>query len=416
MGILNGMETRASLEDPRVPLASADAFSILFGEGFASASGVEVTTDKAMGVPAFWAGVNFIGNTMASLPLQLFRTSGEDSDLLKSDPLYGLLHDVVNEDRLTSYKWRKLMMTSALTEGRGLTYIERNRAMRPANLWPLDPSTVTIRKADHRTFYDVKDAGRTITYEAQEIIDVPFILAKDGISARAPVATLKNALGLAISLEAYAARFFQNGGVPPLVLHGPQASAGAVRRATATFDDAVKRAQQENKSVLYAPLGHELKPVGINPEQGQLVQARLFQLQEIARVLSLSPVFLHDLSHGTFTNTEQQDLHVTKHTMTHWVKLWEQELNAKLFPPGSRGRFIEFNMDGLLRGDFKTRMEGMATAVQNGIRTPNELRGKDNLRAMPGGDRLYIQGATVPLAGQDSPGEGGEGETGNGEE
>lgn len=408
MGVLSRMtETRASIEDPLIPLSSPEAYAMIFGEAFKSASGIQVTTEKALSVPAVWAAVNFISGTIASLPLQLHR-SGNDgrAGLVRTDPLYTILHDVVNEDKVTSFKWRKQTMLSVLTQGRGLTFIERNRAQRVANLWPLDPKMVTVVKRDNRTKYQVKDGEKTITYDASEIIDLPFLLMADGISHMSPVATLKNALGLAIAMEEYASRFFQNGGVPPLALNGPMASPGAVKRSTSAIEDGVKQAMRENRNVLYMPAGHELKPIGYKPEEGQLNEARLFQLQEIARIYSIPPMFLQDLSKATLNNSEQQDLHFVKHTLTQWLELWEQELNAKLFNTRNvANRFVEFNVDGLLRGDFKARMEGYAQGIQNAVLTPDEARALEN-RPKKGGkaDELFINSASVPISGP-APGE-----------
>ena len=113
------------------------------------------------------------------------------------------------------------------------------------------------------------------------------------------------------------------------------------------------------------------------------------------------PIFLQDLTHGTLSNTEQQDLHFVKHTLSQWIKAWEQECNLKLFGPRNRARFVEFNVDGLLRGDFRTRMEGYAKAIQNAINTPDEVRAMENWPRKGGdADKLHIQGATVPLGDQ----------------
>ena len=147
------------------------------------------------------------------------------------------------------------------------------------------------------------------------------------------------------------------------------------------------------------PLGHELKSVGFSPDNMQLLELQRFCVEQIARIYSLPPVFLQDLTHGTFSNTEQQDLHFVKHTIKRWVEQVEAEMNLKLFPRSSK-TYVEFNVDGLLRGDFKTRMEAHATSIQNGIRTPNEVRDAENLEPMPEGGNLMIQGATVPIAAQ----------------
>jgi HK97 family phage portal protein len=105
---------------------------------------------------------------------------------------------------------------------------------------------------------------------------------------------------------------------------------------------------------------------------------------------------LQDLSRGTFSNTEQQDLHFVKHTIKRWIEQVEAEMNLKLFGRNAR-QYVEFNVDGLLRGDFKTRMEAHAASIQNGIRTPNEVRDLENMEPLPAGDDLMIQGATVPI-------------------
>jgi len=109
---------------------------------------------------------------------------------------------------------------------------------------------------------------------------------------------------------------------------------------------------------------------------------------------------LQDLSNGTYSNSEQQDLHFVKHTLKRWIEQIEQELNLKLFGRGNNSRFVEFNVDGLLRGDFKTRMEGYAIGIQNALLKPNEARRAENRPDDSEGDELLIQGATVPLGSQ----------------
>lgn len=395
-------ERRTSLEDPRVSLSDPGALAKLLGEAWMSATGEEVTPDKALGVPAVWCAVNFISGTIAALPLQLFRGDGSDRVLAKQDPLYAILHDEVNDDHLTSFKWRKMMMVTTLMTGRSFSFIERNKAGRVMNLWPLEPQKTTVRRSDGRTFYDYqRTESQKVTYTAGEIIDIPFLLRADGVHHENPTQRLKNALALAIAMEIYAAKFFLNGGVPPLAMNGPAATEAAIRRTKEDVMGAVRRSNKANANVLYVPSGFELKPVGFNPEQGQLTEARLFQLQEIARIYDLPPIFLQDLSKGTYSNTEQQDLAFVKHTLTQWIELWEQEFNAKLFSRRNRQNFVEFNLDGMLRGDFKTRMDGYGVAIQNGIRTPDEVRDLENLPRKGGpADKLHIQGATVPLGQQ----------------
>ena len=149
---------------------------------------------------------------------------------------------------------------------------------------------------------------------------------------------------------------------------------------------------------IFAKLRRE-RPVGFDPEKGQMTDARRFQVEEIARAYQIPPVFLQDLSRATFSNAEQQDLHLVKHLISQWATALEGEMNLKLFGRSNNGRYVEHNLDGLLRGDFKTRLEGISRAVMSSVLTPNEGRALENRPADPdpAADMLYRQGATVPL-------------------
>lgn len=395
-------EVRASLEDPRVPLSDVNAWRTLL-QDWHGVAGVVVTAETALEVPAVWCAVNFIAGTFASLPLQLFARKDESRETATKDPLYSILHDAPN-DEWTSFSWRKYSMVNTLLHGRALTFIERNKAGRVMNLWPLDPTKMTIKRVGGKKSYEYEDGNRKVTYAANEIIDVPFMLKADGLTHVDPVSKLRGAVGLALALEQYAQKFFANGGVPPLALYGPVGSPAAASRASTDVTQAIKDANAERRNVLIMPTGHELKPVGVDPQKSQMEEARRFQVIEIARLFDIPPVFLQDLTNGTFSNTEQQDLHFVKHTLRQWLKAWEDEMNLKLFAPRNRTKFVEFNLDALMRGDFETRFNAYGQAIQNGINTPDEIRTMENWPAKGGpADKLYIQGATVPLGTQPAP-------------
>jgi HK97 family phage portal protein len=226
------------------------------------------------------------------------------------------------------------------------------------------------------------------------------MLRPDRIGHRSPLTTNRDVIGLAIAATQYGSKFFQGGGVPPFAVTGNFQSAGALSRAADDLAEAVRKAAKEKRQALTLPNGLEIKPIGADPEKSQLVELKRFIIEEVARIYSIPPTFLQDLTHGTFSNTEQQDLHFVKHTIKRWAEQFEQELNLKLFGRRSSTQYAELNMDGLLRGDFKTRMDGYAQGIQNGILTPNEARRQENRPSMNNGDVLLIQGATVPLGSQ----------------
>lgn len=366
-----------------------------------SASGIAVTTDAALGVPAIWAAVNFISGTLAGLPLDLFQRGKDGArSRVTEGTLAAILHDAPNEE-LSSFQWRKGFFDNVLTGGRGFTWIERDRGGRVVNLWPLNPAWVTIKAGTKGKTYDYKapDAAK-VTYRASEIIDLPFMSKADGVGHYGPIATNRDVIALAIAATQFGSKFFQNGGVPPFAVTGKFQTGNAMGRAADDLAEATRKAAKEQRQALVLPEGLDIKSIGADAEKSQLVELKAFCVTEIARIYSLPPTFLQDLSNGTFSNTEQQDLHVSKHTLKRWVEAFEQELNLKLFGRGNRDIFVEFNLDGLLRGDFATRMGGYAQAIQNAILTPNEARRIENRQDMKGGDELLIQGATVPLGTQ----------------
>lgn len=354
-----------------------------------------VTIDSALTVPAVWAAVTFLSRTLAALPLHAYRKATAGPEKIAGG-LETLIHEAPNAE-WTSFKLRQHFWQQVFTGGRGLLYIERSGS-NIVGLWPVNPVGAQIkRSATGQTTYEIPGASRP--YAASEIIDIPFMLKADGVGHYGPIQQGGPAIQLALAMNNYGAKFFAGGGVPPLALEGPLPQGPeAFKRAMADISKSIDLAKQSDKPIFGMPPGHKLTPVGFDPEKGQMTDARRFSVEEIARIFNLPPVFLQDLTHGTFSNTEQQDLHLVKHLVAQWAQSLEEELNLKLFGQRNGGRYCEHNLDGLLRGDFKTRMEGLARAVQTSILTPDEARALENRQAKGGAaDGLFIQGATVPI-------------------
>lgn len=352
-----------------------------------------VTVDTALTVPAVMSAVTFLSRSLAAVPFHAFRATDQGPQKI-SGGLETLIHEAPNPE-WTSFKLRQYFWQQVFTGGRGLLYIERSGS-NIVGLYPINPVRAHIRRdSKGRTTYKVD--GKE--YPASDIIDVPFMLKSDGISHYGPITLGAPAIQLALAMNQYGSRFFAGGGVPPLALTGPMpVGPEAQKRAMEDIQRAIDGARASEKPIFQIPPGYELKPVGFDPDKGQMTDARKFQIEEIARVFGLPPVFLQDLSHGTYSNTEQQDLHLVKHTLAQWCEALEEEMNLKLFGQRNGNRYCEHNMDGLLRGDFRTRMEGLARAVQSGILTPDEARALENRPAKGGAaDQLFIQGATVPI-------------------
>lgn len=391
---LSRSEQRASIEDPRVPVSSTQEFMTFFGMD--SATLPRVTVDNALRVPAVAAAATFLPNTLAALPLHAYRRTDNGPERL-TGKVATVIHENPNsqQDRFKAFKY---FWTQVFTHGRGLMWIEWAGNNFEA-LWPFDATRTNIKRRGMKLFY-VYDGKE---YPAEDVIDVAFMMKDNMTGHRGPISLGSKAIQLALAMNDYASGFFAGGGVPPLALSGPlPAGAEAIKRAQQDIKRVVDAAKANNEPVFPIPAGYELKPVGFDPSKGQMVEARLFQIQEIARVYSLPPAFLQDLSRGTFANVEQQDLNLVKHLITHWATALEGEMNLKLFGRLNNNRYVEHNVDGLMRGDLKSRMEALAKGVQTALLTPNEARAIENRpkHKNPAADELLVQGATVPLGTQ----------------
>jgi HK97 family phage portal protein len=363
-----------------------------------------VTTMSALKVPAVLAAVTFLSRTLATLTLNAFRDTGKGPEEV-TGRLQTLVRDAPNPE-WSSYDARVYFWQGVFLHGRGLFVILRQNGQ-PYEIWPMNPQATSVsmdglgRKTYRMTTSSTLPIGKS--YSAEDVIDVPFMLAPDMVNAWGPIRLGEKAIQLALAMNDYGSTFFAGGGVPPLALEGPlpQGNEG-MKRAMGEIHRAIDAARESDKPVFPLPPGHKLSQVGYDPAKGQMTEARLLQIQEIARIYQIPPVFLQDLSHGTFSNTEQADLQLVKHLIGQWATAFEQQANLKLFGQMNGRRYVRHDLDSLMRGDFVSRMAGLASGVQNAIITPNGARKMNGDPPLDGGDQLFIQGATIPLLRQES--------------
>lgn len=394
--MLFGLFETRNVENPNVPLSGQTAFEGLFGGRAKSAAGVNVTEAKALGVPAIWQAVNVIAGTLGHLPFHLYRDNGGKLEKATNDPLYKVIHDRANSVTSKATFW-KHSVSRMLLAGRSYSIILRNKAGKCVGFLPVDEKQVVIEQ-------ELKDGELKRTYVVNgkrynyfDILDLPLTLQADGINHLNPITVHKNAIGLMIAAEEYAATLFANGGVPAIFLTGPAMSPAARDRASDQVETKLS-ANRANRLVTTLPAGHEVTEIGFDPSKQQLIEMRRFEVTEVSRIMNIAPAMLHDLTSGTFNNVEQQGLNFSQQTILPLVKIIEQELNLKIFGNRNTTSYVEINMDGLVRGDLKSRTEALARGINTAIYTPNEARSLMNLPADPEGDVLLIQGATIPLS------------------
>ena len=327
-----------SLEDPSYRLGeNSEALLQLLGVADRNNALPLVSIEAALQVPAVLCVVAFLSRTLAALPLPTFE-AGENGQRVDDGPAQ-LLSFAPNEEE-TSFDWRRYHWQQVFTGGRGCSWIERFND-RAVAIWPMDPALTEIVRRNGRTIY--RFDGRE--YPASDVIDTPFMKKRDRLGSYSPIAKCNKAISLAIAMGDFAGGFFGGGGVPPLALEGPMPSgADAFKRAQSDINRAIELARKAQSPFFGMPPGHQLKPIGIEPNKGQMVEARLFQIQEIARVWQLPPVFVGDLSKGAFSNTEQQDLQLVKHLIGQWAKCFEDECTLKLYGWRSPRRRVKHNL------------------------------------------------------------------------
>lgn len=392
--------------DKPVDKAADAGYSFLFGR---TTSGKPVNERTAMQTTAVYACVRILAEAVASLPLHVYEYQDDGGKKLVHDhPLYYLLHDEPNPE-MTSFVFRETLMSHLLIWGNAYAQIIRDGAGRVLGLYPLLPDKMDVQRDDKGNIYYVysrnsdenpmfKEYG-DIRLKAEDVLHIPG-LGFDGLIGYSPIAMAKNAVGMTLACEEYGASFFANGANPGGVLEHP----GVLKDPSKVREswNSVYRGVNNAHKIAVLEEGMKYQQIGIPPEEAQFLETRKFQINEIARLYRIPPHMIGDLDKSSFSNIEQQSLEFVKYTLDPWVIRWEQSLQRSLLLPGEKGKyFIKLNVDGLLRGDYQSRMNGYAVGRQNGWFSANDIREMENMNPIPdeeGGSLYLINGAMTKLA------------------
>ena len=383
---------------------NGSGYRFLFG---GSNSGKNVNERSAMQMTAVYACVRILSESIAGLPVHLYQyvDSGSKQKAL-GHPLYRLLHDEPNPE-MTSFVFRETLMTHLLLWGNAYAQIIRNGKGQVVALYPLMPNRMSVDRDDkgHLFYqYQMQDSDAptaksgTVILKPTDVLHVPG-LGFDGLVGYSPIAMAKNAIGLSIATEEYGAKFFANGATPSGILEYP----GTVKNPEAIREswNAGFGGSSNAHKVAVLEEGMKYTPIAISPNEAQFLETRKFQIDEIARIFRVPPHMVGDLEKSSFSNIEQQSLEFVKYTLEPWIVRWEQSLNRALLSETEKAAyFVKFNVDGLLRGDYQSRMNGYATARQNGWMSANDIRELENLDLIPdelGGNLYLINGNMTKL-------------------
>lgn len=403
MGLINKLFK--SRDHPKIDNRTVgSSYSFYMG---GSSAGKNVNERSAMQMTAVYSCVRILAEAVAGLPLHLCRYKEDGGKERAIDNnLYHLLHDEPNKE-MSSFIFRETLMTHLLLWGNAYAQIIRNGKGEVVALYPLMPNKMQVDRDENGELYYIYTRssdeaktmdGVTVYLTPRDVLHIPG-LGFDGLVGYSPIAMAKNAIGLAIATEEYGAKFFANGAAPSGVLEHP----GTIKdpsRLRENWNSTFGGSANSGK-VAVLEEGMKYTPISISPEQAQFLETRKFQIDEIARIFRVPPHMVGDLEKSSFSNIEQQSLEFVKYTLDPWVIRWEQSLSRALLNEDEKRKyFFKFNLEGLLRGDYESRMSGYAVARQNGWMSANDIRELENMDKIPaeeGGDLYLINGNMLPL-------------------
>ena len=388
--------------------AVSTAPTFLFGP---SGAGKSVSVQSAIQVSAVYACVRVIAETIASLPLHVYKVTDTGSEKATQHSLYRLLHDEPNRE-MTSFILREAMLTHLLLWGNSYCQIIRTGRNQIDSLYPLLPDRMEVdRDSNCKLTYTYSTSeGRIYRLAAEEVLHIPG-LGFDGVVGYSPIALEKNAIGLGLAAEEYGSKFFSNGARPSGILTHPN----TVKNPKVLREswNAAYGGSSNSGRVAILEEGMKFETISMPNNEAQFLETRKFQVSEICRIFRVPPHLVGDLEHATFSNIEHQSISFAVHTIRPWLVRIEQAINRSLFSEREKVHFYaQFNIDGLMRGAYKERMEGYAIARQNGWMSANDIRELENMNPIPdseGGNTYLVNGnmseisrtqKEVPLIGQ----------------
>jgi len=355
--------------------------------------------------------VRVIAETIASLPLHIFKSTETGSEKATEHSLYHILHDEPNWE-MTSFILRETMLTHLLLWGNSYSQIIRTGRNQIDSLYPLLPDHMEVDRDSKGklTYTYTTGEGKIYRLAAEEVLHIPG-LGFDGVVGYSPIALEKNAIGLGLAAEEYGSKFFSNGARPSGILTHPN-TVKEPKRLRDSWNAAYGGSVNSGRVAILEE-GMKFETISMPNNEAQFLETRKFQVSEICRIFRVPPHLVGDLEHATFSNIEHQSISFAVHTIRPWLVRIEQAINRSLFSEKEKPRFYaQFNIDGLMRGAYKERMEGYAIARQNGWMSANDIRELENMNPIPdseGGNTYLVNGnmceisrtqKEVPLIGQ----------------
>jgi HK97 family phage portal protein len=376
----------ATLESPLVPMTGANIVDLFMGGDHRSSAGVSVTEIKALGIPAVWRAVQLIASTTASLPFHPYRATDTGGRVLVRTGQAASLLDKPHPDMTPFELWEQTLCHVALW-GNAYLRILRNQLNQIRELWLIHPSRVRVGRSSETgaKLYSIDGSSDALT--DREILHIPGF-GYDGVCGVSPIRAARQGLGLALAAEEYGAKFFGSGSLATGILQTEQRLTQPQADALHARWKAKRAGLNSAHEVIVLDSGAKFEQLSIPPEDAQFLQTRSFQVAEIARMFGIPPHMLQDTDKSTSwgTGIEQQSIGFVVYTLRPWLSRVEQRVTQILRPEPVYARF---SVEGLLRGDSKTRAEFYRRMWEIGVYSTNEIRALEDLPPVDGGDARH---------------------------
>lgn len=351
--------------------------------GNESKTGIQVTETTAMQLSAVFGAVRVISETIASLPWDVKTTQNDIVRDAKDHPINKLIHEP--NAMMTDFTLREVCQAHLCLHGNAFIAIKRDASGQAVRLIPVHPDRVQVKVYEEAKFYTI---DKKETFDDSEMIHIVG-LGFDGIVGKSVIEAARESIGLGLAADQFGASFFGNGAnVSAVLTHPGRMSDEAYKRLIRSWTQRNSGLDNAHKTAILEE-GMKVEKMSISPQESQFIATRQFSVVDIARFFRIPLAYLGSIENSsTRANIEEQGIQFQRNTILPWVKRWESELNRKLFMKSDY--YIRFNMEGLLRGDIKTRYEAYTKGRQWGWISANDVRKFENLAPIEGGD-AYLQ-------------------------
>lgn len=381
MSFVDRVAGRAGRSISRADPVTLEEFGVLLGQGSSSTrsrSGVTINTDRALGISAWYRGARYLSETVASLPVHTYRRQGDGSRVRRANPMW-----MASPGRdLVWYGVAEFVMMSLIHRGNAFLWKERNLAGQVAGLTPIHPDSVRFGVVDGRKVFEIKVRGADpIAATTADLLHIP-ALSTDGYFGIDPIRAFAGGLGTVAAADEYASRFYSNGANLAAYISMPgRLDEDQAQRIKAQWDRMHKGVHHAHEFGVIGD-GATYNTIGLDAEQTQLLETRRFGVTEVARMLGVVPHKLYDLERSTFSNIEHQAIEAVTDGIRPWVTRIEAWVNSDRSLVVERN-YIEHELEGLLRGDIKTRYEAYSLATGGPWMEGNVPRRLENLPERP---------------------------------